>query len=74
MRVVVDTGPLLAAANRRDQAHDLAVALVIELGRDLVIPSPVMVETDYLLRHASVSDRRVRCSGRSLRGSTPWRT
>lgn len=50
MRVVVDTGPLVAAANRRDQAHDLAAALVIELGRELIIPSPVLVETDYLLR------------------------
>lgn len=28
----------------------LAAALVIELGRDLLIPSPVLVETDYLLR------------------------
>lgn len=50
MRVVVDTGPLVAAANRRDQAHDLAAALVTELGRDLLIPSPVLVETDHLLR------------------------
>lgn len=50
MKVVVDTGPLVAAVNSRDQAHDLAAALVIELGRDLVIPSPVVVEVDYLLR------------------------
>jgi uncharacterized protein len=50
VRVVVDTGPLVAAANRRDQAHALAAALVIELGRDLVIPSPVLVEADHLLR------------------------
>ncbi len=50
MKVVVDTGPLVAAANRRDEAHDLAAALVVELGRDLIIPSPVLVETDYLLR------------------------
>lgn len=50
MKVIADTGPLVAAANRRDEAHELAAALVIELGRDLVIPSPVLVETDYLLR------------------------
>jgi uncharacterized protein len=50
VRVVVDTGPLVAAANRRDQAHDLAAALVTELGRDLIIPSPVLVEVDHLLR------------------------
>lgn len=50
MRVVADTGPLLAAANRRDKAHRLAAALVSELGRDLVVPEPVVVETDQLLR------------------------
>lgn len=50
MKVIADTGPLVAAANRRDEAHELAAALVIELGRDLVIPSPVLVETDCLLR------------------------
>lgn len=50
MRVVADTGPLVAAANRRERAHVLAAALVIELGRDLVVPEPVLVEVDHLLR------------------------
>lgn len=50
MRVVADTGPLVAAANRRDRAHVIAAALVIELGRDLVIPEPVLVEVDHLVR------------------------
>lgn len=50
MRVVADTGPLVAAANRRDRAHRLASALVTELGRDLVVPTPVAVEVDQLLR------------------------
>lgn len=50
MRVVADTGPLLAAANRRDEAHPLAATLVVELGRDLVVPSPVLTEVDQLLR------------------------
>lgn len=50
MRVIADTGPLVAAANRRDRAHELAAAVVIAAGRDLVIPSVVLVETDYLLR------------------------
>jgi uncharacterized protein len=50
VRVVADTGPLLAAANRRDEAHELAAALVTELGRDLLVPVPVLVETDHLLR------------------------
>jgi predicted nucleic acid-binding protein len=48
--VVVDTGPLVAAINKRDEAHALSVALVTQLGRDLVIPDPVLVEVDYLMR------------------------
>ena len=50
MRVVADTGPLVAAANRRDRAHELAAALVTELGRELVVPEPVAVDVDQLLR------------------------
>ena len=41
---------MLAAANRRDQAHRIAAELVTRLGRELVIPVPVIVETDQLLR------------------------
>lgn len=50
MRVVADTGPLVAAANARDEAHALAAALVTELGRDLVVLDPIIVEVDHLLR------------------------
>jgi len=50
LRVVADTGPLVAAANRRDRAHHLAVALVTEIGPDLLVPLPVVVEVDQLLR------------------------
>ena len=51
MTVVCDTGPLVAAANRRDRAHGLAAALVTRLGRELLVPDPVLVEVDQLLRH-----------------------
>jgi predicted nucleic acid-binding protein len=47
---LADTGPIVAAANRRDHAHDLAAALVTELGRELVVLDPVIVEVDQLLR------------------------
>lgn len=50
MRVVADTGPLVAALNRRDRAHKLSRALLAELGRDLIVPEPVLVEVDYLVR------------------------
>ena len=51
MKVVCDTGPLVAAANRKDHAHGLAAALVTRLGRELLVPDPVIVEVDQLLRH-----------------------
>ena len=35
-------------ADARD--HTLAAALVSELGRDLLVPDPVVAETDHLLR------------------------
>jgi predicted nucleic acid-binding protein len=41
---------LLAAANKRDAAHGIAAELVTRLGRELVVPVPVIVETDQLLR------------------------
>jgi len=50
VRVVADTGPIVAAANVKDEAHALAAALMTELGRDLVVPDPVIVEVDHLLR------------------------
>lgn len=50
MKVVADTGPLVAATNVRDRAHRLAASLVSELGRDLIIPDLVLVEVDQLLR------------------------
>jgi predicted nucleic acid-binding protein len=48
--VVVDTGPLLSAINRKDEAHRLAAMLIDMSGRDLIIPDPVVVEVDHLAR------------------------
>lgn len=61
MTVVVDTGPLLAAALKRDQAHELAAALIEFGGRDLLVPDPVVSECDSLLRRrdAPESARRL---------------
>jgi predicted nucleic acid-binding protein len=50
LKVVVDTGPLVAAANSKDEAHGLAATLVDGLGRDLVVLDTVAVEVDHLLR------------------------
>lgn len=56
MKVVADTGPLVAAANTRDEAHALAAVLVTELGRDLIVLEPVIAEVDHLLRGGVGSD------------------
>ena len=50
MAVVVDTGPLLAAALKRDQAHELAAAVIAFGGRDLLVPDPVVAECEGFLR------------------------
>jgi len=50
MNVLVDTGPLLAALDRRDPAYEMAGAAMKRLGRDAVVPSPVLVEVDHLAR------------------------
>jgi len=36
--------------NRRDEAHGLAAELIAQLGRNLVVPGPVIVEVDQLAR------------------------
>jgi hypothetical protein len=60
MRILSDTGPIVAAADRRDPAHTLAAELVTQLGTDLIIIDVVMVEVDQLLRsRASPSKARV---------------
>ena len=59
MPVVVDTGPLLSAINRKDEAHHLAAMLIEMSGRDLIIPDPVVVEVDHLARK-HVGDEQTR--------------
>jgi len=50
VRVVADTGPLVAVSNSRDPAHRLANVIAEALGRQLVVPEPVVVEVDHLVR------------------------
>ena len=51
--MIADTGPLLAAVDRRDPAHGLARALVAALRRELLVLESVALETDHLLRKRS---------------------
>lgn len=50
MKILVDTGPLLAAIDRRDPANEMASAALQRLRRSAIVPSPVIVEVDHLAR------------------------
>ncbi|HEX5763629.1 MAG TPA: PIN domain-containing protein [Solirubrobacterales bacterium] len=60
MKVLVDSAPLVAAANRRDSAHQFAAELMTRLRRDALIPVPVLAEVDHILaqRLGSFAARR----------------
>jgi len=48
--LVIDSGPLFASLDRGDQDHLLCRRLLEEANESLVVPSPVLVEVDYLIR------------------------
>jgi predicted nucleic acid-binding protein len=47
--MIVDTGPLVAAANRKDDHHVPSVKLLGETRRPMIVPSPVVAEVCHLL-------------------------
>jgi predicted nucleic acid-binding protein len=50
--LILDTGPLYASLDRSDEDHARCRALIETTTEVLVIPSPVLVELDYLIsRH-----------------------
>lgn len=49
MALVCDTGPLYAAIDRHDTAHEACAALLEETLEPLVVPAPVVVEVDWLV-------------------------
>jgi predicted nucleic acid-binding protein len=49
--IICDTGPIVSAMNRREGArHRFAAELLAALGRQLIVPWPVLTEVDLLLR------------------------
>ena len=47
--ILVDTGPLVAAANRRDTDHAASVAALTAASRPRLVPGLVVAEVCYLL-------------------------
>lgn len=60
MALVLDTGPIIAMLDAADPEHKRCVAMVEQVGEDLVVPAPVLVEVDYWLV--------------KLYGTAPWQT
>lgn len=57
MALILDTGPLYASLDRRDTHHAASRELLSSTQEALVIPAPVLVEVDWLIRtrlHAGV--------------------
>lgn len=47
--ILVDTGPLVAAANRKDAHHDASVATLVAARPPRLVPGLVIAEVSYLL-------------------------
>ena len=50
MALVVDTGPLVALLDASDPDHDACTRLLTGAREDRIVPAPVLVELEYLLR------------------------
>jgi uncharacterized protein len=47
--LILDTGPIVALLDASDPQHERCRAMVADVGEDLVVPGPVLVEVDYWL-------------------------
>ena len=50
MALIIDTGPLVAVLDRDEPDHKRCRSLLDSFGETLVVPAPVLVEVDYLIR------------------------
>jgi predicted nucleic acid-binding protein len=47
--IVIDTGPVVAAANRKDDYHQRCVELLAGFPGPLLLPAPLITEIGYML-------------------------
>lgn len=50
MALIIDTGPLYSALDRDDADHQRCRTLLDTFDEPLIVPAPVLVEVDYLVR------------------------
>lgn len=50
--MILDTGPLVAAANRRDPDHEVCRELISGTTDFFVVPAPVVAEAGFLIARA----------------------
>jgi uncharacterized protein len=75
--IIVDTGPLVAAADADDHDHDRCVAMFRAARRPWLVPQPVIAEVCYLLereRGSQVEAAFLRSFGRREMTLAPSRT
>jgi uncharacterized protein len=48
--IVIDTGPVVAAANRKDDYHERCVQLLQGFPGPLLLPAPLITEIGYMLQ------------------------
>lgn len=48
--IVIDTGPVVAAANRKDDYHKPCVDLLQGFPGPLLLPAPLITEIGYMLQ------------------------
>ena len=56
MALILDTGPLYAALDRTDAAHQVCRRLIDAVAEPLVVPAPVLVEVDYWIHQRLYPD------------------
>ena len=59
--VILDSGPLVASLNRRDQFHKWAVLAMKNVQSPLFACEPVIVETCFLLKTPMAEEKQLCC-------------
>ena len=70
--IVIDTGPVVAAANRKDDHHEQCVELLQGFPGPLLLPAPLITEIGYMLYSRAGQEPRLIFSATSPTACTNW--